>query len=133
MSRSGRSIRPSPENSEVHTVISVLDARDAPAMNAETANRLSALTEDEIAVAAASDPDNPLLTRDEIARAGRGTDVVALRKRLGLSQAAFSSRYRIPLATLQDWEQGRRRPDRGASLLLRVIAHDPEMVERALL
>ena len=35
-------------------------------------------------------------------------EVRAIRDALGLSQQAFASAYRIPLATLRGWEQGRR-------------------------
>ncbi len=52
-------------------------------------------------------------------------DVRAIRKGLGLSQSDFSSTYRIPLATLKGWEQGRRQPDATASAYLSVIAHLP--------
>jgi putative transcriptional regulator len=52
-------------------------------------------------------------------------DVRAIRKGLGLSQRDFSSTYRIPLATLKGWEQGRRQPDATASAYLSVIAHLP--------
>lgn len=53
-------------------------------------------------------------------------DVRAIRKQLGLSQQAFASAYRIPLATLKGWEQGRRQPDATASAYLSVIAGMPE-------
>ncbi len=59
-------------------------------------------------------------------------NVAALRKRLKLSQAVFAARYGIPLATLRDWEQGRREPDATVRAYLRVIAHEPEIVRRAL-
>jgi putative transcriptional regulator len=52
-------------------------------------------------------------------------DVRAIREGLGLSQQAFASAYRIPLATLKGWEQGRRQPDATASAYLSVIAHLP--------
>lgn len=52
-------------------------------------------------------------------------DVRAIREELGLSQQAFASAYRIPLATLKGWEQGRRQPDATASAYLSVIAHLP--------
>ena len=52
-------------------------------------------------------------------------DVRALRSALGLSQQAFASAYRIPLATLKGWEQGRRQPDATASAYLSVIARLP--------
>jgi putative transcriptional regulator len=59
-------------------------------------------------------------------------DVFALRQRLGLTQDKFAKRFGLSLATLQDWEQGRRHPDRMAQNLLRIIAYAPETVERAL-
>jgi putative transcriptional regulator len=59
-------------------------------------------------------------------------DVAAIRKRLGLSQAKFAERFGLSPATVRDWEQGRRRPDRTARTLLTVIDRDPEAVERAL-
>jgi putative transcriptional regulator len=52
-------------------------------------------------------------------------DVRAIREAVGLSQAAFSSAYHIPLATLKGWEQGRRQPDATASAYLNVIARMP--------
>lgn len=59
-------------------------------------------------------------------------DVRVVRKRLGLSQAAFARRFCLSAASIRDWEQGRRRPDPAARVLLRVIERDPEAVERAL-
>lgn len=52
-------------------------------------------------------------------------NVRAIREELGLSQQAFASAYRIPLATLKGWEQGRRQPDATASAYLAVIARLP--------
>ena len=60
-------------------------------------------------------------------------DVRAIREELGLSQQAFASAYRIPLATLKGWEQGRRLPDATASAYLSVIAHLPDAARAALL
>ena len=51
---------------------------------------------------------------------------------LQLTQEEFASRFRIPLGTLRDWEQGRSEPDRAMYAYLRVIAVMPEAVERAL-
>jgi putative transcriptional regulator len=59
-------------------------------------------------------------------------DVRAIREELGLSQQAFASAYRIPLATLKGWEQGRRLPDATASAYLSVIAHLPDAARAAL-
>lgn len=59
-------------------------------------------------------------------------DVRAIREALGLSQQAFASAYRIPLATLKGWEQGRRHPDATASAYLSVIARMPDAAREAL-
>ena len=59
-------------------------------------------------------------------------DVAAVRKRLGLSQQKFATRFGIPVGTVRDWEQGRRQPDAPARNLLRVIDYAPETVARAL-
>ena len=58
--------------------------------------------------------------------------VRALRAKLGLSQAQFARRFGFTLDTVQQYEQGRRRPSGPASTLLRVIEADPEAVVRAL-
>lgn len=61
-----------------------------------------------------------------------GIDVAAIRKRLRLSQNRFAERFGLSVATVRDWEQKRRVPDRIAANLLRVIDHAPETVQRAL-
>jgi putative transcriptional regulator len=59
-------------------------------------------------------------------------DVAGLRRQLGLSQAAFARAFGLDVTALHAWEQGRRRPDRAARVLLAVIAKEPEAVLRAL-
>lgn len=59
-------------------------------------------------------------------------DVAAIRKALGLSQVKFAARFGLDVTALHAWEQGRRRPDRAARVLLRVIQREPEAVRRAL-
>ncbi len=59
-------------------------------------------------------------------------DVAKLRRQLGLSQAAFARSFGLDVTALHAWEQGRRRPDRAARVLLAVIAREPEAVQRAL-
>jgi putative transcriptional regulator len=61
-----------------------------------------------------------------------GADVKRIRKGLGLSQSKFAERFHIPLGTLRDWEQDRRIPEGTASVLLTVIAKEPDAVTRAL-
>jgi putative transcriptional regulator len=60
------------------------------------------------------------------------TDVPAIRARSGLSQAEFARQIGVPKGTLVNWEQGRRRPDGPARVLLALIAKDPEIVARVL-
>jgi putative transcriptional regulator len=59
-------------------------------------------------------------------------DVAKLRLGLGLSQSAFARAFGLDVTALHAWEQGRRRPDRAARVLLAVIAKEPEAVLRAL-
>lgn len=55
-----------------------------------------------------------------------------MRRALGLTQEEFAERYRIPLGTLRDWEQGRSEPDAPTRAYLKVIAANPEMVRQTL-
>ena len=59
-------------------------------------------------------------------------DVAAVRHRMGLSQAAFSSRIGVALSTLRNWEQGRRSPDGPARVLLAMLERNPHVVEETL-
>jgi putative transcriptional regulator len=93
--------------------------------------RLEAMTE-EIEANALSDPDNPPLTPEELARMRRVPDPRRIRERLKLTQEQFAEKFEIPLGTLRDWEQRVSLPDRAAQTLLRVIEQDPEAVINAL-
>jgi putative transcriptional regulator len=86
----------------------------------------------EIEEAARADPDARPMTLEELAKARRVPRIKTLRRALRLTQEEFAARYRIPLGTLRDWEQGRSEPDQPARAYLTVIAHDPEGVRRAL-
>jgi putative transcriptional regulator len=59
-------------------------------------------------------------------------NVKAIRRRLGKSQSEFAHMIGVSVATLQNWEQGRRRPEGPARALLRVAATNPEAVAAAL-
>ena len=59
-------------------------------------------------------------------------DVMAIRKKLRLSQAGFARRFGFSPRSVQDWEQGRRKPESAARAYLLVIARDPKAVDRAL-
>ena len=60
------------------------------------------------------------------------TDVKAVREKLGLSQANFAALFGFNVRSLQDWEQGRRKPEIPIRAYLAVIERDPEAVIRAL-
>ena len=55
-----------------------------------------------------------------------------VRERLGLSQRAFAAAILVPLATVQNWEQMRVRPDPAARALLTALLREPKAVLRAL-
>jgi putative transcriptional regulator len=58
-------------------------------------------------------------------------DVRAIRLELQMSQNRFSVAFRIPLATLKNWEQGRRNPDAPAAAYLRAIQRRPKEIMEA--
>ena len=59
-------------------------------------------------------------------------DVKAVRRRLRKSQSEFARMIGVSVSTLQNWEQGRRRPEGPARALLRVAAANPQAVAAAL-
>jgi putative transcriptional regulator len=59
-------------------------------------------------------------------------DIKAIRARLGQSQAQFARMIGVSVATLRNWEQGRRRPEGPARALLKVAAADAQAVAAAL-
>jgi len=59
-------------------------------------------------------------------------DVREVRALTGLSQAKFAELLGIELATLRNWEQGRRVPTGPARALLRAIRNNPVAVVKAL-
>jgi putative transcriptional regulator len=60
------------------------------------------------------------------------TDVQAIRAKLRASQAEFALMIGVSVATLRNWEQGRRTPEGPALALLRVAARDLRAVVEAL-
>lgn len=59
-------------------------------------------------------------------------DVKRVRQRTRMSQAEFARAFCINPRTLQDWEQGRRKPDATTRAYLSVIAKNRQAVLRAL-
>jgi putative transcriptional regulator len=59
-------------------------------------------------------------------------DVKRIRTKAGMSQAEFARAFCINPRTLQEWEQGRRKPDATTRAYLAVIAKNREAVLDAL-
>jgi putative transcriptional regulator len=53
-----------------------------------------------------------------------------IRKKLKLSQSAFAGLMGVSLRTVQDWEQGRRKPSGPAVALLRIAEQKPEVFKQ---
>ena len=63
----------------------------------------------------------PELTPDELVR---------VRERLNLSRGVFAAYLRTNVRTLENWEQGRARPNAQAALLIHLVKRYPDTVER---
>ena len=98
----------------------------------KTANRLRAMTAEEIEQAARADRDAQPLSEADLKRMKRVPQVKVIRRALELTQEEFAARYHIPLGTLRDWEQGRAEPDQPTRAYLTLIARDPDHVNRTL-
>lgn len=59
-------------------------------------------------------------------------DVREARIKLGFTQEYFANTFGISKATLQNWEQGRRKPTGAAKVLLNIINTNPEAVMNAI-
>ena len=71
------------------------------------------------------DPDEEVRDEDIISPA-------VIRRRLGMSQRQFAEAIAVPIATLQNWEQGRTQMDPSARALMTILAREPKAALRAL-
>jgi putative transcriptional regulator len=62
----------------------------------------------------------------------KAIDSAAIRAKAGLTQIEFAKQIGVSVATLRNWEQGRRVPDGPAQVLLAMLAKDPDIVRRTL-
>jgi putative transcriptional regulator len=90
------------------------------------------MTDGAIEQAARADRDAQPLTETDIKRMRRTPQARIIRRALDLTQEEFAARYRIPIGTLRDWEQGRAEPDQPTRAYLTLIARDPDHVNRIL-
>lgn len=63
----------------------------------------------------------PTITPDEL---------LSLREKLNLSRSVFARYLRTNVRTLENWEQGRARPNAQAALIIRMVENYPDTVER---
>lgn len=66
-------------------------------------------------------PDAPTLTARQL---------LALRNKLNVSRAVFASYLRTNVRTLENWEQGRAKPNAQATVLIQLIAKHKDMLKR---
>ena len=59
-----------------------------------------------------------------------GDEVLALRARLNLSRAVFARYLQTNVRTLENWEQGRAKPNAQAAVLIKLVDKYPDTVDR---
>jgi putative transcriptional regulator len=57
-------------------------------------------------------------------------ELISVRKNLKLSRALFAIYLRTNVRTLENWEQGRAKPNAQAALLINLVKHYPDTVQR---
>lgn len=101
--------------------------RDRCGMTADNWKRLDDKTDEDIAAAAASDPDCPApMTPEQLSNMRRLSLVKLVRRKLGMSRESFAAAYGIPLDTLDAWERHEANPTAVEEAYLRLIEREPE-------
>lgn len=95
-------------------------------------SRIRNLTDEEIERAAASDPDNPECTDEELARGVLGRSLRLARQARSMSLPEFAAHFRLPVDGARRVEEGYPGADPTLLAYLAVILREPEAVERAL-
>lgn len=93
---------------------------------AEIAEGFGALTEERAGKGTLRTHGVELMPAPEVTAA----ELLALRERLHLSRPVFARYLRINPRTLENWEQGRARPNAQAALLIKLVERYPDTVER---
>lgn len=57
-------------------------------------------------------------------------ELLELRTRLNLSRAVLAQYLRINVRTLENWEQGRAKPNAQAAVLIQLVAKHKDMLQR---
>lgn len=101
-------------------------------------DKLKSLTDKELLLAAKGDPDAQPTSKSELKNFKRvnppeTVNVAEIRRKTHLTQALFAKYFGVNIRTIQDWEQGRRKPSATARNFLKVIELEPKAVQRALI
>lgn len=107
--------------------VSLKDAAFSPA----ELKALKGLSERQRETAAKSDPDAQPLDAAMLRQLTLAARIKQVRKNLGLGQGDFAKRYKIPLGTLRDAEQGRTEGSAVMAAYVAVIARDPKGAAKA--
>jgi putative transcriptional regulator len=83
-------------------------------------------------MAAPDDEEDFDVSAEALERGQRARIIRKTRSDLGLTQAEFAARFRVPVGTLRDWEQARATPPDFALAYVTVIARFPNIVAEAL-
>ena len=100
--------------------------------------KLKSLSEKDIQKNALNDEHSYIPSEKELKQFKRVNPVDSIivkliRKSLGLSQQTFSLYFGFSVRTIQEWEQGRRKPAGAIRNFLKVISYNPKAVQDALL
>ena len=106
------------------------DNGNSSSVTAEQWRELNSMTDEEINAAALSDPDNPPLTREQLAQFRRPALVKRLRLELKMDRETFASVYGIPLETRHAWERHEAEPTPVEMAYLRLIEREPERAKQ---
>ncbi len=60
----------------------------------------------------------------------KSEEIIVLRENLNLSQAVFANYLRINKRTLENWEQGRAKPNAQAATLIKMVQKYPDTIKR---
>lgn len=80
----------------------------------------------------ATDAEDFDVTDEALDRGQRARLIRKVRTGLGLSQAEFATRFRVPVGTLRDWEQARATAPDFAIAYVKVIRSHADLVMKTL-
>ena len=87
------------------------------------------MTDDEINAAAVTDPDNPPLTPEQLAKFRRPHSAKLVRRKLRVDRETFAKTYGIPFETLKSWERYEAEPSPTEIAYLKLIERAPDVAK----